>query len=163
MFKLAYVGRVPLPRSSSAILKEIDSKSKTSSFQRDLYRGLVAQPFVDNREPQEDLILSLRKHTSWRTPFDEPSFLCFEDVEEHDDEWPKFRLGKKKVSSGFLHLVLSGKGVMKSGSKRIEVRRGDVFLHNPQAMHSFEKTSRRFCTTFCVAVPLLVTYQEIKT
>ncbi len=83
-----------------------------------------------------------------------PCFLAFRDVVKHNDDWEQVRYKKRDVAPAFWHVVLKGRATIKMGRKKLDVKKGDVFVMNPNIDH--EVTSSSFCTTLVTTVPKLL-------
>lgn len=159
MIKLVHIGQISIPKVASQMTRK--ALMRREIIQRQISRGLV-EDINEVPEVRQELAHRLRQELKLKSDYSEVSFLCFGDVPEHDDDWGKVKSKAGHwVQPGFLHIVLKGSGYIRSGQKSIHVKRGDVFLHNPKAQHSFEKTSKDFCMTFCITVPLTRAFNEM--
>lgn len=100
----------------------------------------------------------------WDDRMDETSVLIYGNVADHDDAWQQIRSPgdrrKRLVDSGFLHVFISGSGVITVGNKKVAFKRGDVILHNPNVTHSVATTTK-YCASVVVTVPLKHAWDKI--
>lgn len=144
MFKLTYLGAIQIPRGAvSAGLKTI---SKTLLERRELSQSTLDEKF--SKQLKNSLKQIAGEAINW---ISQESLLIYKKVGEHIDDWGKTKYKNRLVSTAFLHVVLHGSCEIKSGSKMLMVKKGDVFLLNPNAMH--EVTSSTLCMTYCLDVP----------
>jgi hypothetical protein len=78
-------------------------------------------------------------------------FLAFRSVEKHNDDWQLTRYKRRDVPPAFWHVVLKGRATIHTWSSKIKVKKGDIFVMDPNIDH--EVTSSSFCTTLVTTVP----------
>ena len=144
MLKLQHLGKVSLPRGVAA--SGLKTLNKTALRIRELSQGELDAGFSETIKKR--LRSMVGDALNWVS---QESLLIYRKVGRHSDDWPKTRYKKKWVATAFLHVVLSGRCDIKAGNKTLSVKRGDVFLLNPNTQH--EVTSSTLCMTYCLDVP----------
>lgn len=142
MLKLLETRR--LPRGTAAAVKELRSSHEAALSWRD-----VVQVSDDYRNDPCTRFLRLFL-PALPVCAEQPAFLLFRDVESHTDDWSRVRNGDRHVAPAFVHWVLYGRAVISVGSKKMAVKRGDVFAMDMNKRHGVE--SRSLCITACVTV-----------
>ena len=146
MFKLTYLGAIQIPRG--AVYAGLKTLSKTLLERRELSQSTLDEKF--SKQLKNSLKQIAGQAINW---ISQESLLIYKKVGEHVDDldWGKTEYKNRRVSTAFMHVVLHGSCEIKSGSKILRVKKGDVFLLNPNAMH--EVTSSTLCMTYCLDVP----------
>ena len=144
MLKLQHLGKVSLPRGVAA--SGLKTLNKTALRIRELSQGELDAGFSETIKKR--LRSMAGDALNWAS---QESLLIYRKVGRRSDDWPKTRYKKKWVATAFLHVVLSGRCDINAGNKTLSVKRGDVFLLNPNTQH--EVTSSTLCMTYCLDVP----------
>lgn len=153
-FRLLKLGHIQIPQGI------------VSKYRRLIHTSGKEYGGVDQVPSQEEDCLALRhklaKVFKINVPVGEPaSVLSYRSVEIHNDDWDSLQDARKRlVAPGFLHVVLSGQCVVRSGTKIGHYSRGDVFLLNPNVLH--EVPSKTHCMTYTEVVPAHEVWQAIR-
>lgn len=143
MINIAPIGRVTLPRGlSTKALEQV-----TIPLHRD-----VGQCRTDPEWLADVTQRTEQQLTSIAGLLGDSSVLGYRNVDTHDDDWGEVRFNRRWVAPGFLHVVIAGSATVTVGKKSVRVKRGDVFLMNPNVPHSVK--ARRKCVSVCYTVPL---------
>ena len=152
MLKLKHLGKVSLPRGCAA--SGMATLNKTQLRYRGLSQTVLDSRFADEIKHRLSEIAS--EALKWVS---QESLLIYRKVGAHSDEWDDVRYKKRFVAPAFLHVVLSGRCDIRAGQKALSVKRGDVFLLNPNVQH--EVVSSTLCMTYCLDVPAAA-FREIQ-
>lgn len=160
MIKLVHIGKIAIPKLASMMSRMAEVEKKYIKKQIE-YSEVAEITYI--HEVRQEMEGRVRRGLGLISPCKGSTFLCFGNVGDHIDDWGMIKLENGRWAEvGFLHVVLKGSGYIRSGGKSVHVKRGDVFMHNPNATHSFEKTSRGFCMTMCMQVPIVASSREMK-
>lgn len=149
---LKKIGTMKIPRKTSALvnawIKADDVERKIATNGRDVQE-------IDDERLQFIGLGALPKEI----PLPEYNkgdamFLAFRSVEKHNDDWQLTRYKRRDVFPALWHVVLKGRATIKMGRKKLEVKKGDIFVMDPNIDH--EVTSSSFCTTLVTTVPKLL-------
>ena len=149
---LKKIGTMKIPRKTSALVNNWvvpeDVERRIATNGRDVHES-------DDLDLQALGLGGLPKEI----PFPEhhngaPQLLAFRTVEKHEDGWGRMQYNGRLVAPAFWHVVLKGRATIKMGRKKLDVKKGDVFVMNPNIDH--EVTSSSFCTTLVTTVPKLL-------
>lgn len=139
--------RVRLPKGGDVLSAFVESaKNKRILGSAGVTDVLTAarKGFLQKRDAHYDGELADLLGAKFGVKFDQ--FLAFRKVEEHADDWHKVEDSKgKRSAAGFLQVVVHGGCRVKAGGVEVELRRGDVFVLNPNRLH--EVLSRSLCVT----------------
>lgn len=146
--KVKVLGKISLPKGCA-------KEAISGADKEQMKRNTVSNNF--NQEHLCKVILSRlgeERLMNLRTGYlYDDNILCFQNVGKHNDDWQSLYIKGRRYAPGFLHVVLAGKFTLKMGRTKVELKRGDVFLMNPNEDHSVE-TKSKMCATYVCTVPI---------